>query len=66
MRRAVEEAREQQAPWLELLALVDLCAHHDASTAERQALAALVDRLPEAAGTEPVERARSLLTTKPP
>ncbi|MGZ5272256.1 MAG: AAA family ATPase [Ramlibacter sp.] len=61
VRRAVEEAREQQAPWLELTALVDLCAHSSASTAERQALAELVDQLPEAAGTEPVLRARSLL-----
>ena len=66
VRRAVEEAREQQAPWLELIALVELCAHHDASTAERQALAELVDQLPEAAGTEPVVRARSLLQAAKP
>ena len=31
VRRAVEEARAQEAPWLELLALVELCAHHDAA-----------------------------------
>jgi hypothetical protein len=61
VRRAVEEARKQQAPWLELIARVELCAHPSASTAERQALAVLVDRLPEAAATEPVLRARSLL-----
>ena len=61
MRRAVEEARTQEAPWLELLALAELCAHHGASTPERQALAVLVDQLPEAASTEPVARARSLL-----
>jgi hypothetical protein len=61
VRRAVEEARKQQAPWLELIALVELCAHRSASTAERRALAELVDHLPEAAGTEPVVRARSLL-----
>jgi DNA-binding winged helix-turn-helix (wHTH) protein len=60
-RRAVEAARTQEAPWLELLALVDLCAHHDANAGERQALAALVGQLPEAAGTEAVERARSLV-----
>jgi tetratricopeptide (TPR) repeat protein len=66
VRRAVEEARAQQAPWLELLALAQLCAHHGASTAERQALAALVDQLPEAAGTEAVERARSLLQPAKP
>jgi len=61
VRRAVEEARTQEAPWLELLALAELCAHHGASTPERQALAVLVDQLPEAASTEPVARARSLL-----
>jgi hypothetical protein len=61
VRRAVEAARRQHAPWLELKALVDLCTHCSASTAERQALAELVDQLPEAAGTEPVTRARSLL-----
>ena len=60
-RRAVEEARKQQAPWLELMALVDLCAHRGASTAERQALAELVDQLHEAADSEPVLRVRSLL-----
>jgi hypothetical protein len=61
VRLALEEAREQQAPWLELLALSELRAHHDASTAERQALAELVERLPEAADSEPVVRARTLL-----
>ena len=66
VRRAVEVAREQQAPWLELIALEELCAHHDASKAERQALAELVDRLPEAADTEPVVRARSLLKAAKP
>jgi tetratricopeptide (TPR) repeat protein len=64
-RCAVEEARRQQAPWLELLALVDLCAH-SASTADRQALAELVNQLPEAAGCEPVMRARSLLQSVKP
>lgn len=66
VRRAIEEARAQQAPWLELLALVELCAHDDAAPEERLALAELVDQLPEAAGTEPVERARSLLQPAKP
>jgi ATP/maltotriose-dependent transcriptional regulator MalT len=61
VRRAVEVAREQQAPWLELIALTDLCMHHKASTAERRVLATLVDQLPEAAGTEQVALARRLL-----
>jgi ATP/maltotriose-dependent transcriptional regulator MalT len=65
-RRAIEKAREQQAPWLELLALTELCAHHDASMAERQTLAELMNQLPEAATTEPVLRARSLLQPAKP
>ena len=61
VRSAIEEARAQEAPWLELLALVDHCEHHEAAAAERSALAALVDRLPEAGDTVPVRRARSIL-----
>lgn len=59
-RRAVDEARSQQAPWLELMALVDLCAQPAAAGHERRALAELVARLPEAASTELVRRARVL------
>jgi DNA-binding winged helix-turn-helix (wHTH) protein/tetratricopeptide (TPR) repeat protein len=66
MRRAIEEARKQHAPWLELMALVELCAHRNASTGDRRALAELVDRLPEAASTEPVVRARTLLEPAKP
>jgi len=66
VRRAVEEAQKQQAPWLELIALMDLVAQGSASTEERQALAELVDQLLEAAGTEPVMRARSLLQSVKP
>ena len=61
VRRAVEEARIQEAPWLELQALVELCEQYDATTEDRQALAALVDQLPETDGTELVKQARSLL-----
>ncbi len=57
VRRAVQEARSQEAPWLELLALVELCEGHDALPEERQALASLVTGLPEMEGAEPVKRA---------
>ena len=60
-RRAVDEARSQEAPWLELLALVELCEHQAHSLDDRRALEALVHRLPEARDTEPVRRARLLL-----
>jgi DNA-binding winged helix-turn-helix (wHTH) protein/tetratricopeptide (TPR) repeat protein len=60
-RRAVAEARAQEAAWLELLALVELCEHEGAKAKDRQALAALVDRLPEAAETDAVTRAHALI-----
>jgi murein L,D-transpeptidase YcbB/YkuD len=61
VRRAVEEARAREAPWLELIALLDLCEHDGATTEDRHALAALVDRLPEATNTTAVKKARTLL-----
>ncbi len=45
MRRAVTEARIQEAPWLELMALRELCAHVDAMDDERRALAALTEAI---------------------
>lgn len=61
VRRAIEEARSQEAPWLELQALVELCEHHKAATEDGQALSTLIEQLPETHGTELVKRARSLL-----
>ena len=60
-RRALAEARAQEAPWLELLALVELCEHVGTKAKDRKALAALVDRLPEAADTDAVARAHALI-----
>jgi len=61
IRRAIAEARAQEAPWLELMALIELCDCHGATAKDRRALAALVDQLPEAAATAAVARARALL-----
>ena len=61
VRHAVEEARTQEAAWLELLALVELCACHYATIEELQALAELLERLPEVAGSRTAQRARALL-----
>jgi tetratricopeptide (TPR) repeat protein len=61
VRSAIKEARAQEAAWLELLALVELCEHEGAKAKDRQALAALVDRLPEAAETDAVAQARALI-----
>jgi DNA-binding winged helix-turn-helix (wHTH) protein/tetratricopeptide (TPR) repeat protein len=61
VRRAVEEARAQEAPWLELQALVELCEHPDATAEDLQGLATLVDQSPETDGTDLAKRARSLI-----
>lgn len=66
VRRAVAEARAQEAPWLELLALVELCERDGATAEDRQALAALVERLPEAIGTTTLTKARALLDKAKP
>jgi hypothetical protein len=61
LRRAVAEARAQEAPWLELLALLALCESVHATDADRAMLATIVDQLPEATETGAVKRARALL-----
>ena len=61
VRQALAEAGAQEAPWLELMALLELCGHSGAKAEDRHALAALVDRLPEASNTTAVIRARALL-----
>ena len=60
-RRALDEARAQQAPWLQLLALVALFEHGGAGADDHRALAAIVERLSEAADTTVIATARSLL-----
>ncbi len=61
IRRAIAEARAQETPWLELMALIELCDRHSATAEDRRALAALVDQLPEALDTPAAGKARSLL-----
>jgi hypothetical protein len=60
-RRALAEARAQEAPWLELTALIELCEHHRPKPADRSALESLVDALPDASGTAAVAKARALI-----
>jgi DNA-binding winged helix-turn-helix (wHTH) protein/tetratricopeptide (TPR) repeat protein len=64
LRRALAEAREQQAPWLELAPLAELCAARGASRGDREELAALIDRMPEAKHTQAVARARAILAKR--
>jgi hypothetical protein len=61
IRRAIAEARAQEAPWLELMALIELCDRHSATAKDRRALAVLVDQLPEALNTPAAGKARALL-----
>jgi tetratricopeptide (TPR) repeat protein len=63
VRRALAEAKAQEAPWLELMALIELCEHDRATSEDRSALAALVDQLPEASDTTAIAKARALIDT---
>jgi ATP/maltotriose-dependent transcriptional regulator MalT len=60
VRRALVEARAQEAPWLELNALLELCESKSAQAEDRHALALLVEGLPEASNTTSVTRARAI------
>ena len=61
VRQALAEARAQKAAWLELIALIELCASDGAQAEDRQALATLIEQLPEAGDTAALSRARALL-----
>jgi ATP/maltotriose-dependent transcriptional regulator MalT len=63
VRRALAEARAQEAPWLELMALIELCERDGATPEDRSALAALVDQLSDASDTTAVAKARALVDT---
>jgi ATP/maltotriose-dependent transcriptional regulator MalT len=60
-RQAIAEARAQGAPWLELIALLELCERDGGKAEDRHALAALVHQLRGASDTVVFKRARSLL-----
>jgi DNA-binding winged helix-turn-helix (wHTH) protein len=60
-RQALEEARSQQAPWLELMARNALHDDALASADDREALAMIVDGMPEASDTDAIGKARRLL-----
>jgi hypothetical protein len=61
MRQAVAEARSQEAPWLEMIALSALCERDGATAEDFAALAQVVDELTEGLDTAAVARARALL-----
>jgi DNA-binding winged helix-turn-helix (wHTH) protein/tetratricopeptide (TPR) repeat protein len=59
--QAIAEARAQEAPWLELLAISALCERPEASAEDLAALARAVSELTEGLDTPQVARARELL-----
>jgi DNA-binding winged helix-turn-helix (wHTH) protein/tetratricopeptide (TPR) repeat protein len=61
IRSAITEAQAQGAPWLELLALTEICEHSTATVDERGALGALVAQLGEGIDAPALARARVLL-----
>ncbi|MFH1815165.1 MAG: AAA family ATPase [Pseudomonadota bacterium] len=61
IRRAVMEARAQDASWMELLALTELFERAMPTSEDQRALAALVDQLGEASDMAAFIRARSLV-----
>jgi len=61
LERAIAEASQQEAAWLELLARSALCERDDATRDERAALGALVDRLGEGRDTPAFAHAAALL-----
>ncbi|HEU0199631.1 MAG TPA: AAA family ATPase [Burkholderiaceae bacterium] len=62
MQRAIEEARAQEAVWLQLVALSARCERRDATDDDLAALSLVVDQLTEGLDTAPVARARALLS----
>jgi len=64
VRRAIAEARAQQAAWLELQGMVELCQYHDATPADHEALLMLLMALPEADGTALITHARHIAGAK--
>ena len=66
LRRAIAEARNQEALWLELIAMTALCERADASDEDAESLGLLVDQLTEGLDTAPVARARTWLRRAAP
>ncbi len=61
IRRAIAEARAQEAAWLELLAMLELFEYGDATAQDRCALETLIGMLPEAIDTAAHAKARAWL-----
>ena len=61
IRHAIAEARAQEAPWLEMIALSAACERKDATTRDREALRTVLVKVVGGRDTPPVARALGLL-----
>jgi hypothetical protein len=61
-RLALAEARAQEAPWLEMLALSALCERAEATRKDRASLRAALDRISGDEDSAPVAKAKALLS----
>jgi DNA-binding winged helix-turn-helix (wHTH) protein len=61
LRKAVAEARAQEAPWLEMIALSALCEHKGAAPEDFGSLRTVLDQLTGGSDTTAVARARAVL-----
>jgi tetratricopeptide (TPR) repeat protein len=64
IQRAIAEARAQEAPWLEMIALSAACERKGATTRQREALRLVLERVAGGRDTPPVARALALLDGK--
>ena len=64
IRRALAEARADEAPLIELVSLIELCETAEATATDRRALAALVEKLPEARNEPMFAKAQAILRRK--
>ncbi|MBK7767126.1 MAG: hypothetical protein IPI44_14110 [Sulfuritalea sp.] len=61
IRQAIDEARAQEAPWLEMIALSAVCERKDATKRHREALRLVLERVTGGRDTPPVARVLALL-----
>jgi hypothetical protein len=61
LRRSMDEARSQRAPWLELTALGEICRRPTATADDRRALRSLVASIPQELDAPVYTRAKAVL-----
>jgi tetratricopeptide (TPR) repeat protein len=64
LRQAIAEARSQEAPWLEMIALSALCERKGATALHREELRLVLEKVAGGRDTAPVARALAVLEGK--